>query len=320
MMPAGIVEVAAAVIERPDGMFLMASRPEGKAYAGWWEFPGGKVEAGETPRQALDRELREELGIRVTEAWPWLNRAFVYPHAHVMLRFFRVTAWDGTPHPHEGQELAWSHARRPAVHPILPANGPILKGLQLPLEYAISNLSELGERAFLQRLEQRLAQGLRMVQLREKNLSGDTLARLAREVAARCREQGALLALNGDAMLAESLGVGLHLPARQLMSLRQRPALEWVGASCHDPQELARAADLGLDWAVLSPILATRSHPDTQPLGWQALADWVLDYPLPVFALGGMGLGELAMARSLGAHGVALRSGAWSPDAKECRA
>jgi mutator protein MutT len=123
-----LVEVAAAVIERPDGSFLMASRPAGKVYAGWWEFPGGKVEAGETARQALDRELREELGIEVEQAWPWLNRTYNYPHADVMLRFFRVTRWRGEPHPHEGQSFAWTRAEAPAVSsPILPANGPILK-------------------------------------------------------------------------------------------------------------------------------------------------------------------------------------------------
>lgn len=306
-----VVEVSAAVIERPDGSFLMASRPEGKAYAGWWEFPGGKVEVGETPRHALERELREELGIQVTEAWPWINRSFVYPHAHVMLRFFRVTAWEGVPHPHEGQVLAWVHARNPEVDPILPANGPILKGLQLPLEYAISVASDLGEEVFLRRLEQRLAQGLRFVQLREKALSPEVLARLAREVAHRCREHGALMAVNGDASLAEALGAGLHLTSAQLMAMTQRPDLEWVGASCHDPNELARAADLGLEWVVLAPVLPTASHPDARPLGWQTLADWVRDYPIPVFALGGMTPGDLAKARQMGAHGIAMRGAAW---------
>lgn len=312
-----MVEVAAAVIERPDGSFLMASRPPGKAYAGWWEFPGGKVEPGETPRHALERELREELGIGVTEAWPWLHRAFVYPHAHVMLRFFRVTAWEGTPHPHEGQTLTWTHARAPEVHPILPANGPILKGLRLPLEYAISAAGDLGEETFLRRLEQRLAGGLGMVQLREKHLSAEAFARLAREAAARCREHGSLLVLNGDVALAERLGLGLHLPAAQLMALERRPDLEWVGASCHDPAELGRATERGLDWVVLSPILTTTSHPGNRPLGWQVLADWVRDYPLPVFALGGLSAEDLPTARKLGAHGVALRSAAWLPSGTE---
>lgn len=305
------VEVAAAVIERPDGAFLMARRPEGKVYAGWWEFPGGKVEPGESPRQALDRELLEELGIRVEEAWPWLNRSFVYPHAHVMLRFFRVTRWQGTPHPHEGQMLDWTRADAPGVAPILPANGPILKGLRLPLEYAISDAAALGEAVFLERLERRLEAGLRLVQLREKALPPDEFARLAQAVTARCRDYGAVPMINGDAELAGRLGAGLHLNSGQLMQCRQRPELEWVGASCHDPAELRRAAELELDFALLSPILPTASHPGAAHLGWDRLAQWLRDYPLPVFALGGMRRTDLARARALGAHGVALKGAAW---------
>lgn len=313
-MTDALLQVVAAVIEQPDGRFLMASRPAGKLYAGWWEFPGGKVEPRETPRQALERELQEELGIIVAEAWPWLQRSFVYPHAHVMLRFFRVTAWTGTPHPHEGQSLAWVRAQQPGVEPILPANGPILKALRLPLEYAISAVDDLGETLFLQRLEQRLAGGLRMLQLREKQLSRDGFARLARQVLARCQEHDTLLVLNGEQALAADLGLGLHLPSARLMALDQRPDLEWVGASCHNPEELARAAELELDWVVLSPILPTASHPHARPLGWPTLADWLQDYPLPVFALGGLTAGDLSVARQHGAHGVALRSGAWQID------
>lgn len=308
-----LVEVAAAVIERPDGTFLMARRPEGKAYAGWWEFPGGKVEAGESARHALDRELREELGIEVVEAWPWLKRAFVYPHAHVMLRFFRVTAWAGEPHPHEGQVLAWSHARAPEVEPILPANGPIMKALQLPLEYAISDAEELGVEVFLERLEQRLAGGLRLVQLREKFLPREEFSDLAREVAARCRAQGADLLLNADAALAAELGCGLHLNSGQLMRLEARPQAGLVGASCHGPEELARAAQLGVDFVVLSPVLPTPSHPGAETIGWERFAAWLADYPIPVYALGGLSLSGLAQARAAGAHGVALKSAAWKP-------
>ena len=308
-----LVEVAAAVIERPDGTFLMARRPQGKAYAGWWEFPGGKVEAGESARHALDRELREELGIEVVEAWPWLKRAFVYPHAHVMLRFFRVTAWAGEPHPHEGQVLAWSHARAPEVEPILPANGPIMKALQLPLEYAISDAEKLGVEVFLERLEQRLAGGLRLVQLREKFLPREEFSDLAREVAARCRAQGADLLLNADAALAAELGCGLHLNSGQLMRMEARPQVGLVGASCHGPEELARAAQLGVDFVVLSPVLPTPSHPDAETIGWERFAAWLADYPIPVYALGGLSLSGLAQARAAGAHGVALKSAAWKP-------
>jgi 8-oxo-dGTP diphosphatase len=255
------------------------------------------------------------LGIEVTEAWPWLNRAFVYPHAHVMLRFFRVTGWRGEPHPHEGQALAWTRADRgagsPDVAPILPANGPILRGLSLPLEYAISDLARLGEAAFLAALDARLAQGLKLIQLREKHLVGADWRRVAGAVSARCRDRGARLMLNADLALASELGVGAHLSGAQLMAAASRPDLEWVAASCHDSSELARAAELDLDFVVLSPVLPTTSHPGAETLGWPRFVDCLRDYPLPVYALGGLALDDLATARRHGAHGVALKSRAW---------
>jgi 8-oxo-dGTP diphosphatase len=306
------VEVAAAVIERPDGRFLMASRPQGKVYAGWWEFPGGKIEAGESPRHALERELREELGIRVVTAYPWINRAFDYDHARVMLRFFRVTEWQGEPQPHEGQGgLAWVHAAAPEVEPILPANGPILRGLQLPLCYAISAADELGSERFLGRLDAALAGGLRLVQLREKTLEPAALAALAEQVQARCKAYDAQLIINSDLALAARLGAGVQLTSAQLRSLVTRPDLPWVAASCHDAEELAMAERLGADCVMLSPVLPTASHPGAAHLGWMRFAELIADYPLPVYALGGLSLADLATARSLGAQGVALKRAAW---------
>jgi 8-oxo-dGTP diphosphatase len=306
------IEVAAAVIERPDGAFLMASRPEGKVYAGWWEFPGGKVEAGESARQALDRELHEELGIEVKMAYPWLNRAFDYDHARVMLRFFRVTEWTGEPHAREGQGgLAWTHAARPDVTPILPANGPVLRGMELPLVYGISAASDLGVAEFLDRLERALAKGLRLVQLREKSLPHSELVALAGRVAGLCREHGAQLMINRDIELASRLGAGVHLTSTQLEQLGQRPDLPWVGASCHNVGELERAAAVGADFVVLGPVLATASHPGAVGMGWRSFAAMILDCPLPVFALGGLSGEDIACARSAGAHGLAMRSGAW---------
>ncbi len=170
-----IIEVSAAVLQRPDGSFLLAQRPSDKIWAGYWEFPGGKVEPGETARHALVRELKEELGITVETAYPWLTRVFTYPHATVRLNFFRVTAWSGELHPHEGQQFSWQHPTEVAVDPILPANAPILRALELPTLYAISNAAELGVEPFLARLQARLDEGLQLVQLREKNLARDEL-------------------------------------------------------------------------------------------------------------------------------------------------
>ncbi len=306
------IDVAAAVVERPDGAFLMASRPAGKVYAGWWEFPGGKVEPGESPRHALERELKEELGIAVRRAHPWIVRDYDYAHARVRLHFFRVADWAGDLYAHEGQGLAWVRAERPAVQPILPANGPILRALSLPLTYGISAATELGVEVFLRRLEWALTRGLKLLQLREKLMPADARADLAREVAARCRAHDARLLVNDDLALAERLDAGVHLPAAHLMLLTRRPDLAWVGASCHDATELERAQTLGVDFVVLGPVLPTASHPGALPLGWERFRALAAGRPLPVYALGGLTAADLDTARAAGAHGIALKSGLWT--------
>ena len=130
-----LVHVVAAVILNEQGEFLLSSRPEGKPYAGYWEFAGGKVEAGETELQALQRELHEELGIRIHAATPWLTKIHHYEHASVLLRFFRVlpSEWQGEVVCREAQQYSWQQAGRFDVEPMLPANGPILRALSLPL-------------------------------------------------------------------------------------------------------------------------------------------------------------------------------------------
>src|SRR5882672_3965212 len=138
-----VTEVAAAVIERP-GEFLLAQRPEGKPYPGYWEFPGGKIEPGEDARAALVRELREELGIEVRESSPWITRVYAYTHATVRLRFFKVTAWDGEPQRLEDQDIKWQRIGAPDVSPMLPANAPVLSALALPSIMVVSNCAALG--------------------------------------------------------------------------------------------------------------------------------------------------------------------------------
>ncbi len=306
------VEVVAAVIERPDGSFLLAQRPAGKVYAGYWEFPGGKVEPGEPLSAALARELHEELGIEIERAYPWIVQTYTYPHAKVRLNFFRVRAWRGEPHGKEAQQLAWQHVSALAVAPLLPANAPVLRALQLPFEYAITRAGEIGEETQLRLLEQRLAQGLRLIQVREKSMPAAALERFASAVIARARPHRALVMLNSDAELARRLGAGgVHLAAAQLAQLQQRPSLDWCAASCHDAAELARAIRLGIDFAVLGPAQATPTHPDAKPLGWEGFAALARGASLPVFALGGMKPIDLETAWRHGAHGIAMVRGSW---------
>lgn len=307
-----ILEVSAAVLQRSDGTFLLAQRPPGKIWAGYWEFPGGKIEPGETPYHALVRELKEELGITVKTAYPWLTRIFAYPHATVRLNFFRVSEWGGELHPHEGQQFSWQLPTGVMVDPVLPANAPILRALELPALYAISNAAELGVEAFMASLQARLDTGLQLVQLREKDISPAALRELAQRVVTLAHARGAKVLINGDAALAREVGAdGVHLSAIQLAGLTERPITGWCAASCHNTAELRRAEALGCDFAVLSPVLPTRSHPGALHLGWEGFADIAAGSTIPVYALGGLRREDMRTAWQHGAHGIAMLRQAW---------
>jgi len=306
------VDVAVAVLIRSDGAALLARRPQSKVYSGYWEFPGGKVEPGEPVTDALRREIREELGVEIERAYPWITRVFAYPHATVRLHFHRVTAWRGEPRALEHQAIAWQQPEAVALAPMLPANGPVLRALSLPAEYAITRAADLGEALFLSRLEERLRGGLRLIQVREKTLPREALKEIARRVLALARAHGAKVLMNSDVGLAREIGAdGVHLTAAQLLGCAARPDLPWCGASCHSDGELRRAESLGIDFAVLGPVRATPSHPDAVPLGWDRFREIAAGASLPVYALGGVVPGDLEQARSCGAHGIAMVRGAW---------
>lgn len=311
--PASIrrTQVAVAVLTRADGAFLLASRPPGKPYAGYWEFPGGKVEPGETVHAALVRELHEELGIEVIHATPWITRYFDYPHARVTLSFFRVSDWHGETHAKEGQTLAWQTPGTINVAPVLPANHPVFAALSLPAIYGITQAGD-DPAAFMPRLDKALEGGLRLIQVREKSMPAATLEAFAGAVLARARRHNARVLINADVALARRIGAhGVQLSAAQLGELGSRPDLPLVAASCHNAAELDRAEALGCDFALLSPVLPTPSHPGAPVLGWDNFAMLCTGRTLPIYALGGLGSADLDRARQHGAHGVALLRGAW---------
>lgn len=305
-----LVEVAAAVLIRPDNSFLLACRPAGKPYAGYWEFPGGKIEADESPLQALTRELDEELGITVRQATPWLTRTFTYPHATVRLRFYRVTDWQGELTPRERQQFAWQTAEKITVSPLLPANMPVLRSLALPSIYAITRTVETDMEASLLSIGQTLGNGVKLLQIRQKAMSYDRLEYFSKAVLPLARNHQTIMLINENIPLAQALQAdGVHLTAAQLRSLHSRPAVNWCGASCHNAQELQRAEQLGVDFVTLSPVQPTLSHPGAPSLGWEKFAALIRDYPLPVYALGGLLPADLKIAREHGAHGIAMMRG-----------
>lgn len=306
------VDAAVAVLIKPDGQVLLGQRPQGKPWAGWWEFPGGKIEEGESALHALQRELDEELGTQATEVYPWLMRSFDYPEKTVRLHFFMVRGWTEEPHGREGQQLSWQNPAALTVGPMLPANEPILAALMLPPVYAITNLAESGEEQFLSQLEGALKRGLRLIQIREKQLARDALYRFAEKVIKLAQPYQARVLLNGNVGLARELGAdGVHLTSTQLMALHAKPEELLCAASCHNEAELMQAQKRNLDFVVLGPVLPTQSHPGMETMGWERFAQLALNLPLPVYALGGLQPQDLNRAWQAGAHGIAMQRGVW---------
>ena len=296
------------MIQRADGAFLLAQRPAGKVYAGYWEFPGGKFEPGEPAVGALARELHEELGIDVRRAYPWLTRVFAYPHATVRLNFFRVTEWDGEPHPKEDQAIAWQALAAPLAAPMLPANAPVLASLALPVEYAITNAAQFGTTRMLARLERRLEQGLKLLQVREPGLASEERRLFTRQALDLAHRYGCRVLVKSLSPGAD----GVHFTAAELMRLQARPTQVLAAASCHSREELQRAMQLELDFAVLGPVKRTASHAAQGVLGWKDFATIARGASLPVYAIGGLKRADLEEAWRAGAHGLAMISGSWT--------
>jgi 8-oxo-dGTP diphosphatase len=302
---AAMVEVAAGVLTDTRGRVLLMQRLPGKHLAGLWEFPGGKLEPGEAIEHALARELREELGIEAHAFAPLISLPWRYPEKTVRLHALHVTGWRGEPHAREGHPL-----RRVPVEEVDPAempaaDRPIVTALRLPAHYAVTpNEPKPGSAGACVQA----SGGSALLQLRLPHHRDRADVRAcAGDLLARSPEMKTRLLINHDIELARELGVGVHLRAAQLGELKQRPLpdAQWVGASCHDADELEHAATIGADFATLSPVRATSSHPDASPLGWERFAELVREARLPVYALGGIGPDDLDRARAAGAQGVA---------------
>lgn len=307
--------VAAAAIISADGtQVLLARRPSNIDQGGLWEFPGGKLAPYETGLEALKRELHEELGIEVTRAQPLIRIHHEYSDKHILLDVWQVHAFSGEPFGREGQAVRWVPMEELVNYPFPAANLPILKAVMLPMEYLIT-AEEDDEAVFDARLERALSEdGVKLVQLRAKQLDEAAYAARAERALALCRAHGARLMLNGDPALIEQVAAdGIHLTSERLMGLERRPLRDglWLAASTHDAEQLAQALRIGCDFVTLSPVMPTPSHPEAVTLGWHDFQQLVERAGMPVFALGGMRRCDANQARGVGAQGIASIRDFW---------
>jgi 8-oxo-dGTP diphosphatase len=302
------VHVAAAVIRGADGRILLARRADQQHQGGLWEFPGGKVEAGETVLAALRRELQEELGITVTSARPLIKVQHDYPDKHILLDVWEVSAFSGEPHGAEGQPLAWVAPRQLPEYQFPAANAPIVQAARLPAQYLISP-DGLEPKAVLQGIQAAVARGIGLIQLRAPNGYDPQYRDLAVDAVGLCAGKAQLMLKGPLEWLGDFPAAGWQLSAKQLRQYaakgRPFPAERWLAASCHNAEELALAVQMGVDFVTLSPLQPTLTHPDAAPLGWDAASELISSCNLPVFLLGGLGPQDSERAWQIGAQGVA---------------
>lgn len=301
------LEVAVAAIRDEQNRLLIAKRPDHLHQGGLWEFPGGKIENGESVKQALAREVKEELGIEVIDSNPLISIPYQYSDRSVLLHVWLVGQFKGEPQGREKQEVRWVAQESLREYTFPAANRTIISALQLPNQYLITpqknSVSEL-----LEYLERPLKNGVELVQFRAPDWTKKQYVGAVPSVVEYCRSLGAGTILNADHELLDEVDAdGIHLNSHRLNILTKRPVGpdKWLGASCHTLVEIEQAQRLGVDYISLSPVLLTNTHPDVKLLDWQGFSELVKCCSMPVFALGGMKKSDLELATNAGGQGIA---------------
>lgn len=305
-----VVHVVACVLVDAVGRVLITQRPEGKAMAGAWEFPGGKVEAGEARMEAVRREIREEVGLEVVSARPLIRVRHRYDEFEVDLDVWISRGWRGEEQSCDGQALAWEQPGELTQRELLPADGPVVAALRLPERIIITPDAGPGGRHRGRITDFAGSRSAILVRCRSATHRRAWLS-LARETVPDLPlilhgDQGAT-----DTRDATSEPSAVHLSSEALLALDDRPDLPLVGASCHDLAQVEHARNLGLDYLFVSPVQATASHPGQPALGWTNFGALAQAAGRPTYALGGVGPRDLEQAWAVGGQGVAGISAFW---------
>lgn len=328
-----ILNVAAGLIIKPNKTILIAQRPTDKAWSGWWELPGGKIEPSESPYQALIRELKEELDIQVTNAVPWVNYKHEYPRTIVNLHFFRVYEWQGEATGVENQALQW-HEINNILHnaetspgqlladKLLPASLTPLRWLQIPNRYLISNINSVDNfDFFMEKLKKSLENGVKLIQFREPNLvntiSDNQLLSMFKQVLSLCHKHNASCLINSCHLRSWwPMADGIHFRADDASNINfeaihqsrlpgSKRGNYYVAMSTHNMEQINTALEINADFAVLGHVLETPSHPNQKPLGWDKFNQIRSNAQIPIFAIGGQSEHTFNTAIENGAHGIA---------------
>ena len=298
------LHVAVGVVRDKNDNILLTQRAKHTHQGGLWEFPGGKLEANETVLQALQRELHEEVGIKVRTAKPLIKIKHQYPDLNVLLDVWQVINFDGIAMACEGQAMRWVAAQHLTQYDFPAANVPITAAARLPDRYAI--LEGCSYPQVIHNLNTMLDKQVKLLQVRLKSLPTSEIESVLNAILPICQQHQITVLINSDLPFNGQKTAGLHLSSRALLACDRRPDnYEWVAASCHNQEELKQAERIGADFVVLAPILPTATHPHAKPLGWENLQTLIEQVNLPVFALGGLSLQDIDRVIDVGGQGIA---------------
>ncbi|MFK7865164.1 MAG: Nudix family hydrolase [Pseudohongiellaceae bacterium] len=302
-----VVHVAVGVVRSRDGRVLVSLRHPDAHQGGLWEFPGGKVEPGETVKAALCREFSEELGIFPTVCFPLKKIAHSYGDRKVLLDVWMIQAYQGEPQGLEGQQIDWQKVESLQFDQFPAANKPIIDALKLPLELPITpelasldNLNEL--------LSSWVTRGWEVVFLQQNSMSDSNYVKWLAHAHERFAGQG--LKFIADFSKCKQpqaqAAYGFHVSSQELLALEQRPVPADIrfSASCHNLQELKKAESLGADFVFLAPTHPLTKHSNSKPLPWAGFSSLVEQVSLPVYALEEVGPEDIECAIAHGAVGI----------------
>jgi len=299
------IKAVVGVLYNDKQQILIAKRQSHQFMGGFWELPGGKIEAQELNQEALVRELKEELGIIATELTLHQTMVHEYPQRRVELYIYTIEQYQNVPQGVEGQELAWSNIDTLSSFNLLPTMKAFINSITLPKKYWITPSSNHQTDSWMAKFDEKMTQDISLVQLRSKStLDVDFITEINR----RCKQNNVKLLLNTiNKSFNESYCDGWHMTTNEMLALERRPCAQdkLLGASTHNLDEALKAQDLGVDFVVISPVQATKTHPDALPIGWHTAQEVASNLNIPVYFLGGMSLDDLNKALEIGAQGIA---------------
>ena len=301
--------IAIGIIRNEQGKILVTQRNKDAHLPNVWEFPGGKLEAGESFKQGLRREIHEEVGVNVRQCAKLIDFNYAYEDRELSFQVFTVIVHSNEVHIPGQQNIAWVDPQDLSQLDFPSANQIIINAINLPQSYMIADLSVLGDH-LLEKVKINLENGVSLIQFRAPSINKEQYLAIADELCDLCHQKNARLILNGELdWFRNSSADGIHLNSQRLAALHnagQRPVDgEIYSASCHTTEELEYANSLGVRTAIIGPVLQTPSHPQSRPLGWPQFSRLCTHANIPVYAIGGLGKKELQTAQVNGAHGIA---------------